>query len=113
MDAKLKETASWISERLPAPPAVGLILGSGLGDFADGVTEAVAIPYHDIPGFPSSAVVGHAGKLVAGRPRRVPGGCPPGGGPQLPGAPPSPGALPRPRPWCPLPRRLLVITQPE
>ncbi|HEV8267759.1 MAG TPA: purine-nucleoside phosphorylase [Thermoanaerobaculia bacterium] len=72
MDAKLKETASWISERLPAPPAVGLILGSGLGDFADGVTEAVAIPYHDIPGFPSSAVVGHAGKLVAGRVRGVP-----------------------------------------
>ena len=72
MDAKLKASAEWLRERLPNPPAVGVILGSGLGDFADLVEDSVAIPYRKVPGFPASAVVGHAGKLVAGRVRGVP-----------------------------------------
>ncbi|MEO6325726.1 MAG: purine-nucleoside phosphorylase, partial [Thermoanaerobaculia bacterium] len=72
MDQRLNETVEWIRERLPSPPAVGVILGSGLGDFADSVTESVSIPYAQIPGFPASAVVGHAGTLVAGRVRGVP-----------------------------------------
>jgi purine-nucleoside phosphorylase len=72
MDPRLTASAEWLRERLPHPPLVGVILGSGLGDFADGVDEAVRIPYGDIPGFPASAVVGHAGALVAGKVKGVP-----------------------------------------
>ena len=72
MDAKLRAAVDWLSEKLPEPPAVGVILGSGLGEFAEGLTEALTIPYEKIPGFPASAVVGHAGKLVVGRVRGVP-----------------------------------------
>jgi purine-nucleoside phosphorylase len=72
MDAKLKAAADWLAERLPEPPAVGVILGSGLGEFAEGLGGAVTIPYERIPGFPASAVIGHSGKLVAGRVRGVP-----------------------------------------
>jgi len=72
MDSKLTAAAEWLRSRLPHPPLVGVILGSGLGDFADGVDERVTIPYGDIPGFPASAVVGHSGTLVAGTVRGVP-----------------------------------------
>ncbi len=47
-------------------PTVGLILGSGLGGFADGLSNAVVINYADIPHFPRSAVHGHKGRLVIG-----------------------------------------------
>jgi purine-nucleoside phosphorylase len=47
-------------------PDLGIVLGSGLGDFATRLTEAVAAPYGEIPGWPASAVVGHAGRLVVG-----------------------------------------------
>jgi purine-nucleoside phosphorylase len=47
-------------------PQVGLILGSGLGGFADGLAGATAIDYGDIPHFPRSHVVGHRGRLVLG-----------------------------------------------
>jgi purine-nucleoside phosphorylase len=50
----------------PAVPAIGIILGSGLGAFASQVEDAVTIPYADIPHFPQSTVVGHSGKLVLG-----------------------------------------------
>jgi purine-nucleoside phosphorylase len=46
---------------------VGLILGSGLGGFAERLEEAVAVPYAELPGFAPSTVVGHAGRLVIGR----------------------------------------------
>lgn len=49
-----------------APPAVGVVLGSGLGALADAV-QGTAIPYADIPGFAASTVPGHAGRLVIGR----------------------------------------------
>ncbi|HEY4238481.1 MAG TPA: purine-nucleoside phosphorylase [Kofleriaceae bacterium] len=47
-------------------PQVGLILGSGLGAFADGLEDAKAIDYSELPGFPASHVVGHKGRLVIG-----------------------------------------------
>lgn len=72
MEKRLRDAAAWIANRMPAPPAVGVILGSGLGEFAALVEEAVTVPYGEIPGFPASAVVGHEGKLVAGRVRGVP-----------------------------------------
>jgi purine nucleotide phosphorylase len=45
---------------------VGLILGSGLGPFVDHIDRAMVVSYHDLPGFPKSGVVGHAGKLILG-----------------------------------------------
>lgn len=47
-------------------PRVGLILGSGLGAFADELAGAMSVPYEDIPGFARSTVEGHAGRLVVG-----------------------------------------------
>jgi purine-nucleoside phosphorylase len=48
-------------------PRVGVVLGSGLGAFAHEVEGAVEIPYADLPGWPRSTAVGHAGKLIFGR----------------------------------------------
>ena len=48
-------------------PAVGLILGSGLGGFAERLEDQTVVPYSDIPGFAASTVPGHAGRLVLGR----------------------------------------------
>ncbi len=64
--------ASYIRTLTPITPAVGIILGSGLGAFAAQVADAVAIPYADIPHFPQSTVVGHSGRLVLGTIAGVP-----------------------------------------
>ena len=53
-------------------PQIGLVLGSGLGAFADDLTEAVRIPYAHIPTFPRSTAIGHAGQLVVGKSGDVP-----------------------------------------
>jgi purine-nucleoside phosphorylase len=55
-----------IRARSAAEPAVGVVLGSGLGGFADAVEDAVEIPYADLPGWPLPTAVGHAGALVLG-----------------------------------------------
>ena len=47
-------------------PTIGIVLGSGLGSFADRLEDAVNIPYTDIPGFRPTSVPGHAGQLVIG-----------------------------------------------
>ena len=47
-------------------PRVAIILGSGLGSLVEGIDDPIRIPYGDLPGFPTSAVSGHAGELVAG-----------------------------------------------
>ncbi len=49
-----------------APPDVAIVLGSGLGEFASRLTEAVSIPYGDIPHWPGATVIGHEGRLVVG-----------------------------------------------
>lgn len=70
---RLQTAAARIRERVGARrPRVGLILGSGLGAYADTLEDAVAIDYGDIPGFPRSTIVGHAGKLVVGDKGGVP-----------------------------------------
>ena len=56
-----------IRTRTSAAPKVAIVLGSGLGAFADTLAERVEIPYGDIPGWPHSTAVGHAGKLVTGK----------------------------------------------
>src|SRR6185503_4970809 len=61
-----------IRSRITVEPRVAVVLGSGLGGFADDFEEAVGIPYHDIPGFPRSTVEGHTGRLVGGKVDSVP-----------------------------------------
>jgi len=53
-------------------PRVGLVLGSGLGSFADELAESVRIPYTAIPHFPRSTAIGHAGQMVLGFVSKVP-----------------------------------------
>jgi purine-nucleoside phosphorylase len=69
---RLDEAAALLRSRTPLRPAIGIILGSGLGAFADSLTEAATVPYPEIPHFPASTVVGHGGALVLGRSRGVP-----------------------------------------
>lgn len=55
-----------IQSRTTLQPTIGLVLGSGLGGLAESITDAVRIPYQDIPGWPQSTVHGHSGQLVIG-----------------------------------------------
>jgi purine-nucleoside phosphorylase len=64
--AKLDEAVTFIGKRTRARPSVGLVLGSGLGAFADTLEGATRIPYGEIPHFPASTAVGHKGELVVG-----------------------------------------------
>ncbi|MFA9556065.1 purine-nucleoside phosphorylase [Evansella sp. AB-rgal1] len=66
MIEKIKQSVQFIQGKINVKPEIGLILGSGLGDLADDVTNAVKIDYRDIPHFPSSTVEGHKGQLVIG-----------------------------------------------
>ena len=61
-----REAARVLTERAGAAPRVGVVLGSGLGQVADAVENATAIPYSELPGFPRPGVEGHAGRAVAG-----------------------------------------------
>jgi len=63
---RLSYALAWVRGKIDAPPAAGVVLGSGLGGFADRLAGAVAIPYDEIPGFPLARVAGHAGRLVVG-----------------------------------------------
>ena len=63
---KITEACATITARWPRKPAVGLILGSGLGAAAAALTDAVTIPYESIPHFAKSTAHGHAGQLVCG-----------------------------------------------
>jgi xanthosine phosphorylase len=64
--------ADIIAERAPERPRIGIVLGSGLGAVADAVTDAVAVGYDELPGFPQPTVQGHAGRAVLGRIAGVP-----------------------------------------
>src|SRR5687768_7870962 len=64
--AKCEAASNLLRERIGGVPDVAVVLGSGLGDFVDALTDAVTTPYGDIPNWPASAVIGHAGKLVVG-----------------------------------------------
>src|SRR6266404_6272428 len=58
--------AKFILAKTKLRPRIALVLGSGLGDFADEFTDATKIPYAKIPNFPQSTAIGHAGWLVIG-----------------------------------------------
>ena len=61
-----------IRTRISIEPRIAVVLGSGLGGFADDFEEAVSIPYEEIPGFKQSTAQGHAGRLVVGKVDSVP-----------------------------------------
>ena len=64
---RASEAAKFVFSRTKLRPKIALVLGSGLGAFADEFAEAVKIPYAEIPHFPRSTAIGHAGKLVIGK----------------------------------------------
>jgi purine-nucleoside phosphorylase len=64
--------AQLILKQTSARPRIGLVLGSGLGGFADSLTDATRIPYNKIPVFPLSTAIGHAGQMVIGKSGAVP-----------------------------------------
>ena len=67
MSEEIKKTAAWIKEQTADfRPEVGVILGTGLGDFAEQIEACHSIEYKSIPGFPVSTVEGHKGRLIFG-----------------------------------------------
>jgi purine-nucleoside phosphorylase len=69
---KAAEAAAYIKSKYSDECKAAIVLGSGLGAFADELTNAVGIPYEEIPGFARSTVEGHAGRLVLGKIDGVP-----------------------------------------
>jgi purine-nucleoside phosphorylase len=69
---KLIETVDSIRAYCREQPVLGLILGSGLGAYADTLTDRVVIPFSDIPHFPCTNVIGHSGNLVIGKAEGIP-----------------------------------------
>ncbi len=65
--SRATRAAKFIQSRTKLGPKIALVLGSGLGAFADELSSATRIPYPKIPGFPRSTVVGHASQLVIGK----------------------------------------------
>jgi purine-nucleoside phosphorylase len=63
---RLANTVQFIQSVYPNRPQVGIVLGSGLGNFTQELSEAIDIPYQEIPDFPVSTVEGHSGKLIFG-----------------------------------------------
>ena len=67
LTAKILSAADYIKAQTDLRPDIGLVLGSGLGDYADTLEDAVRIPYADIPNFPVPTVPGHSGAMVFGK----------------------------------------------
>jgi purine-nucleoside phosphorylase len=66
MFERVEDAAAAVRSRCGALPQVAIVLGSGLGDFADTLLDSVATPYEQLPHWPASKVIGHAGRLVVG-----------------------------------------------
>lgn len=67
LSEKVAEARKYIEERVSVKPDIAMILGSGLGNLAEEVTDSVIIPYSNIPYWPRSTAPGHAGRLIIGR----------------------------------------------
>jgi purine-nucleoside phosphorylase len=72
---RLTSARAVVRERTSLSPRIGVVLGSGLGDFAERLSNAVAIEYRELPGMPTPHVAGHAGRLVLGEIGAVPVAC--------------------------------------
>ncbi len=66
MYERIEEAAAAVRARCGELPTAAIVLGSGLGDFADTLLDALAMPYDELPHWPTSRVIGHAGRLVLG-----------------------------------------------
>ena len=64
---RLDEAAAVVRDRIVVQPVIGMVLGSGLGAFADSLEDAAVVPFDQIPHFPAPTVAGHTGALVVGR----------------------------------------------
>ena len=64
--------AQFLLSQTRTQPKIGLVLGSGLGAFADQLADATRVPYAQIPGFPRSTAIGHAGQMVVGKAGDIP-----------------------------------------
>lgn len=62
----LKKAADYIADKIDHKPEIAMILGSGLGELAEELTNSIEISFKDIPGFPLSSVEGHQGALACG-----------------------------------------------
>lgn len=69
---KLMKCVASVREKTDFKPEVAIILGSGLGDFADGIKIEAVVPYSEIEGFPTSTVEGHKGQFVFGYVKETP-----------------------------------------
>src|SRR5262249_45594313 len=69
---RAESAAGFLLSQTSLRPRVGMVLGSGLGGLADDLREATRVPYSQIPNFPISTAVGHAGRLVIGHAGSVP-----------------------------------------
>jgi len=65
--ARAESAAQFLLSQTSLRPIIGLVLGSGLGGFADELSDATRIPYANIPSFPRSTAIGHAGQMVIGK----------------------------------------------
>lgn len=65
--SRIQETVRFIQSVYPQTPEIGVVLGSGLGNFSKGIEVELEIPYSEVPHFPVSTVQGHSGKLIFGR----------------------------------------------
>jgi purine-nucleoside phosphorylase len=72
---RVRLAAAFVAERFEVRPRVGIVLGSGLGGFADELAGLTRLPYAEIPEMPRSAVAGHAGNLCLGSVSGVPVAC--------------------------------------
>ena len=63
----VKKSAEYVQSQTSHQPTIAIILGSGLGAIVDAIEDKTVIPYENIPGFPRSNLVGHAGNLVFGK----------------------------------------------
>lgn len=72
LHARAMAAAGYIRSVTQLQPRLGLVLGSGLGDFANHVHKAAVVPYSEIPNFPISTIPGHSGRLVIGEVEDVP-----------------------------------------
>jgi len=65
--AKIQSAAAYLLSQTELRPTIGMILGSGLGDYADTLEDAVSVPFASIPNFPVPSVPGHSGAVVFGK----------------------------------------------
>ena len=66
-DRVIAESANTLREAFPSIPRIAITLGSGHGGFVDVLTDAVSVPFEELPPLPRTGVVGHGGRFVYGR----------------------------------------------